>query len=320
MDKLKVLGVSAGVLAVTYCYLKYKSSRGETPGACVEQAAASNSKPNKSSQTVTRTDEEQEQEQEEEEEEEPFVIDPALMASAQVQGASSTNTSTKRLFFVRHGQSQYNELYEKNWKDPMLFDADLTTKGESQAREAGEVLRSMGANIELCITSPLTRAIRTCVLAMPPTQHDHIPYVVWPESRETLEASCDIGSSVTELSKKYPALSFEQCPEIWWHLPDDLKGNDDPLASREYFSSNGYCEEQSHVEERIQVMLNRIWERPEKSVAVFCHADFINETLARFFNQPDKWLANGEVVEVALAKLHDSTHGDYSHHRPSIMQ
>ena len=56
------------------------------------------------------------------------------------------------LVMVRHGQSIYNlENRFTGWKD-----VDLTDLGISQAKEAGEILKSYDFNI--CFTSNLKRA------------------------------------------------------------------------------------------------------------------------------------------------------------------
>jgi len=66
------------------------------------------------------------------------------------------------LVIIRHGQSTWNE---KN-----LFcgwvDADLTPKGEAEARNAGELLKKGGFFFDTSHTSVLTRAVRTANLAL----------------------------------------------------------------------------------------------------------------------------------------------------------
>ena len=75
---------------------------------------------------------------------------------------TKTRPSVGQLVFVRHGQSDWNQ---KN-----LFtgwhDVDLTQQGESEAREAGRVLRKEGIAFDLAFTSVLTRAIRTLWLVL----------------------------------------------------------------------------------------------------------------------------------------------------------
>jgi phosphohistidine phosphatase len=42
---------------------------------------------------------------------------------------------------------------------------DLTEKGERQSRDAGQALKNLGVQIDLCLTSPKVRAKRTAELA-----------------------------------------------------------------------------------------------------------------------------------------------------------
>ena len=62
-----------------------------------------------------------------------------------------------RLALIRHGQSQWNlENRFTGW-----WDADLTEKGEAEARRAGELLKKTGVDFRQAYSSVQTRAIRT---------------------------------------------------------------------------------------------------------------------------------------------------------------
>jgi 2,3-bisphosphoglycerate-dependent phosphoglycerate mutase len=67
-----------------------------------------------------------------------------------------------RLVLLRHGQSTWNlENRFTGWTD-----VDLTEQGESEAREAGRLLRESGFEFDVVHTSLLKRAIRTMWLAL----------------------------------------------------------------------------------------------------------------------------------------------------------
>ncbi|MGJ8535987.1 MAG: 2,3-diphosphoglycerate-dependent phosphoglycerate mutase [Parasphingopyxis sp.] len=67
-----------------------------------------------------------------------------------------------QLVLIRHGQSQWNlENRFTGW-----WDVDLTDKGVTEARAAGELMREKGVDHDLCFTSFQTRAIRTLNLAL----------------------------------------------------------------------------------------------------------------------------------------------------------
>lgn len=67
-----------------------------------------------------------------------------------------------KLALVRHGQSAWNlENRFTGW-----WDADLTEKGEAEARHSGVLLNDVDADFRAAFTSVQTRAIRTLWLAL----------------------------------------------------------------------------------------------------------------------------------------------------------
>lgn len=72
------------------------------------------------------------------------------------------------LALIRHGQSQWNlENRFTGW-----WDADLTERGEAEARQSGELLRDTGVDFRQAFASMQTRAIRTLWLAL--TEMDRV--------------------------------------------------------------------------------------------------------------------------------------------------
>lgn len=64
---------------------------------------------------------------------------------------------THRVVFVRHGESEWNQLNKFcGW-----YDADLSQKGVDEAARAGAALKNDGFKLDLAYTSVLTRANRT---------------------------------------------------------------------------------------------------------------------------------------------------------------
>lgn len=71
-------------------------------------------------------------------------------------------TTMYKIVLLRHGESQWNlENRFTGWTD-----VNLTETGESQAREAGRVLKAEGFRFDVAFTSLQTRAIRTLNLAL----------------------------------------------------------------------------------------------------------------------------------------------------------
>lgn len=77
------------------------------------------------------------------------------------------------LVLLRHGQSQWNlENRFTGW-----VDVDLTAEGEAQATKGGELIKAAGLQIDRAYTSVLTRAIRTCWLALAAAGQAYVPEV-----------------------------------------------------------------------------------------------------------------------------------------------
>jgi hypothetical protein len=87
---------------------------------------------------------------------------------------ASNHEKIQTVVFVRHGVAKHNLHVDgkpPNLEDPMLFDPPLVFEGKKQALDVGERLRiwwhttQTGEQIELVVTSPLTRCIQTASLA-----------------------------------------------------------------------------------------------------------------------------------------------------------
>ena len=77
------------------------------------------------------------------------------------------------LVLLRHGQSQWNlENRFTGW-----VDVNLTAEGEAQARRGGELIKAEGIAIDQAFTSVLTRAIRTCNLALVAAGQSYVPVI-----------------------------------------------------------------------------------------------------------------------------------------------
>ena len=125
------------------------------------------------------------------------------------------------IYFVRHGQSEFNAVHKEGDNDPLIFDAPLTDKGRRQAEVAKVRVADLG--IKQVITSPLTRAIQTALCIF-----DSIaPIKVGASHRERLIHSCDVGRPPKELQRDFPSLSFAHLQNVWWYQGSE---NDDGIA------------------------------------------------------------------------------------------
>ena len=101
------------------------------------------------------------------------------IGAAEKQHNMTPVTTPKRIMFLRHGQAVHNpraEVARENgcsfdeflqlMHEDDAYDADLTALGEKQAREAGLSghVKDALQNVEMIVSSPLSRAIRTADL------------------------------------------------------------------------------------------------------------------------------------------------------------
>ena len=77
------------------------------------------------------------------------------------------------LVLLRHGQSQWNlENRFTGW-----VDVNLTAEGEAQARRGGALIKAAGVDFDRAYASVLTRAVRTCCLALEAAGQAYVPIV-----------------------------------------------------------------------------------------------------------------------------------------------
>lgn len=185
---------------------------------------------------------------------------------------------TKRLRtvrFIRHGQSEFNAAFERSRPvDPMIFDPRLTALGRAQAGALADPAHWAG--VELIVTSPLTRAIETAMLAF---DGHRAPIRVEALHRERLEHSGDVGRARSALAAEFGALEFGPFPEIWWkHDP----GRPEAMA----------VESENELRARVAAFRDWLAARPERDIAVVGHGTFLNRLTGHVF-------ANCEVLNSA---------------------
>jgi broad specificity phosphatase PhoE len=115
------------------------------------------------------------------------------------------------MILVRHGQSEWNAVYNRTRIDPNIPDPPLTAEGRRQAEAAAEHLARVG--IERLLVSPYVRTLETAEIIAARTG---IALAVEPIVRERAAFSCDIGTPRSRLAMRWPHLSFDHVEEIWW--------------------------------------------------------------------------------------------------------
>jgi broad specificity phosphatase PhoE len=117
------------------------------------------------------------------------------------------------MILIRHGESEFNAVFNRTRKDPGITDPKLTAHGKEQVRRAAAVIRRDGHPVQRLITSPYTRALETAAILAEALK---LPVAVEPIVHEHACWTCDIGTPISALAEKWPALDFSHLAEIWW--------------------------------------------------------------------------------------------------------
>jgi broad specificity phosphatase PhoE len=116
------------------------------------------------------------------------------------------------MFLLRHGQSEFNVVFNETRRDPGIVDPRLTAVGRDQAAEAARALA--GQSIARIVVSPYTRALETAAIV---AEALRLPvHVVTPAVRERFAFICDIGTPRSTLEAAWPGLDFGTLDERWW--------------------------------------------------------------------------------------------------------
>ncbi len=190
----------------------------------------------------------------------------------------------KNIVLIRHGQSLGQTARENgiDRNDERLTDCFLSKKGIRQACELRSDAILSGYNFDLVCTSPLTRAVATCVLALGHIAEREIeqsadsvpttPFIAHtyisetgtgiPENngRDIFVVKNDLNGKLSIISP--PALAcldhidFSLIPDSWAHVGD-------------------WRVEKSSKKRNLEMFIKWLLEREEKNIAVVCHYNII---------------------------------------------
>ena len=107
------------------------------------------------------------------------------------------------MILLRHGQSEFNVVFNATRVDPGIPDPRLTEEGRRQARAAAAALAAFP--VERLIASPYTRALETAEIV---AGELGLPIEVHLLVREHCLFHCDIGSPRSALAERWPAVDF----------------------------------------------------------------------------------------------------------------
>lgn len=176
---------------------------------------------------------------------------------------------------IRHAQSTFNAaMADTPWIDPMILDAPLSPRGRQQTADLARRVATL--DVDLVVTSPLTRAIQTTLGAFAGTG---LPILVESLCAERVELSQDVGRPSADLATAFPQLRFDHLADAWWYTESPTE--------------NGVPHEPEPVF-RARVAAFRDWlrARPERSLAVVSHGTFLQAFSTHRFE-------NAEILTVS---------------------
>jgi len=175
----------------------------------------------------------------------------------------------KNIVLIRHGQSLGQTAHTRGIdrkNDNRLVDCFLTQKGMNQAHELRKEINDLHNifKFELVVTSPLTRAVATCLLCFGHLStefnvNDGVPFICHPDLAETggkipENRGRDVKDILKDLDKHFIAtkpIDFSLLPSSW---PDAVGGS-------------------------VSYFMEWLAQRPEKNIAVVCHHNVIKSLL-----------------------------------------
>jgi broad specificity phosphatase PhoE len=124
------------------------------------------------------------------------------------------------MYFIRHGQSEFNAAFGMTGLDPGIRDAQMTARGQRQISGASQSLKDKG--IARIISSPYTRALQTTAIL---AEELKVPVFIEPLVGERNLYSCDIGTPISTLKPRWPGYDFTRCVnnDEWWPKRDETQ-------------------------------------------------------------------------------------------------
>jgi len=133
-----------------------------------------------------------------------------------------------KLILCRHGQSEWNlQNLFTGWTD-----VELTDKGRNEAKEAGQLLKSLGYEFDIAYTSLLKRAIHTLWIMLEEMDREWIPVVRDWRLNERHYGALQ-GLNKAETTKKYGADQVHIWRRSYATLPPTLEADDERHPSRD---------------------------------------------------------------------------------------
>ena len=230
--------------------------------------------------------------------------------------SNSSNNSAKRIVFLRHGRTHMNDLingihygtpgftdiFENEQDQYKYHDSPLGPTGLEQVQNLNEMLglllqndngdscQSLGfesnilQELDLVVTSPLTRALQTMEMGMKEHLSTSIPILALPQAAERVYMVSDIGKTRNQLKQTWPGVDFDSefrgvgDHDPWHFVPTQQQVQEyaewRPNGQGQVYACLG--EPQPIFDQRMTDLYCWLNARPETTIAVVCHAGVID--------------------------------------------
>ena len=156
-------------------------------------------------------------------------------------------------------------------------------------------------NAEIAITSPLSRAIETCIRSY--GVKNVVASHLCAELGDTI---CDIGKMKDTLEKKYPSIDFSCLPStVWWYVDEKLKDQltDPRKQCYAWVLLHGKCglrETYCHFHRRIEEFREFLQSLCESNIIVYTWC-FMRGFFHKYYNRPFQQIVRN--VEFVRCKM-----------------
>lgn len=200
------------------------------------------------------------------------------------------------LALIRHGQSQWNlENRFTGW-----WDADLTEKGEAEARRSGELLSETGVDFRQAFASVQTRAIRTLWLTLTEMKRAWVPVTKDYRLNERHYGGLT-GLDKAETAAKHGADQVH----IWRRSYDVPPPPLEPGSAWDLSTDPRYAGIEVPPAESLKLTLERVLPYWESDIApvltggtntiIAAHGNSLRALVKHLFNVPDETITEVEI-------------------------
>lgn len=196
---------------------------------------------------------------------------PSTVMSSIISAFEKLSSPPRTLLLVRHGTTEMNEAMDPwgspGFTDKRLWDTQLSEYGTSQCKVLNKRIKNRASyktlpgakmfeefsNIDLIVSSPLTRALQTAELSLDGILVDSsfegdsekvIPKIALPIAAERLYMSSEVGKFRDQLEDKFPDWDFSSLPTSIpisrgkESIEIDMNNSDNSLGVRQNNESN----------------------------------------------------------------------------------